>query len=262
MRSAVVTIALSLAVWYLAIWLGDLPRFILPAPHEVARAMWVHAAILAENAAVTYAEVIGGLALGAAFGTATALNLMISTGARRHLVPVLVFMQAVPVFAIAPLLTLWLGYGFWSKIAVIVLIVYFPLTWAFYDGLNRVPREWLDLAQTMGASEGAILRHLRIPAALPPFGTGLKLAAIYAPVGAVFGEWVGASKGLGYLMYLDNGRGRIDRMFAALIVLSLAAVVLHWLVARLADWLTAYAEGRPQIRGSANSSELPAGSRK
>ena len=141
--------------------------------------------------------------------------------------PILIFSQAIPVFALAPILTLWLGYGLWSKIAMAVLIIYFPVTSAFFDGLMRTPGGFLDLAQTMGARSSAIMLRIRIPAALPSLGSGLKLAAVYAPIGAVIGEWVGASRGLGYLMLLANGRAKIDLMFAAMLVLGVLSVSLY-----------------------------------
>jgi putative hydroxymethylpyrimidine transport system permease protein len=155
----------------------------------------------------------------------------------------LVFTQAVPVFALAPILTLWFGYGIGSKVIMAVLIIYFPVTSAFHDGLSRTPPALLDLAKTMGATPRQSLWRLRIPHALPSLGTGLRLAAVYAPIGAVIGEWVGASKGLGYLMLLANGRAKIDLMFAALITLAIMTVALHWAIGKLAARLDAYAHG-------------------
>ena len=139
----------------------------------------------------------------------------------------MVFSQAIPVFALAPILTLWLGYGLWSKVAMALLIIYFPVTSAFFDALMRTPPHWLDLARVMGANRPRMMWHIRVPAALPGFASGLRLAAVYAPIGAIIGEWVGASKGLGYLMLLANGRAKIDLMFAALIVLAILTLLLH-----------------------------------
>jgi putative hydroxymethylpyrimidine transport system permease protein len=180
-------------------------------------------------------EVLIGIAIGAFLGMATAIQLAISPSARAVVRPILVFSQAVPVFALAPILTLWLGYGLWSKVAMAVLIIYFPVTSAFFDGLMRTPQGFLDQARIMGASSVSTMLRIRIPAALPSLGSGLRLAAVYAPIGAVIGEWVGASQGLGYLMLLANGRAKIDLMFAALIVLAIMAVILHTIVDRLAS---------------------------
>jgi putative hydroxymethylpyrimidine transport system permease protein len=147
--------------------------------------------------------------------------------------PILVFTQALPVFALAPILTLWLGYGLWSMMGMAVLIIYFPVTSAFFDGLMRTPAGYLDLAKTMQASPSRILWHIRVPAALPSLGAGVRLAAVYAPIGAVIGEWVGASKGLGYLMLLANGRAKTDLMFAAMLTLGVLSVLLFTVISTL-----------------------------
>jgi putative hydroxymethylpyrimidine transport system permease protein len=218
---------LALAAWQAVVVLADLPPFILPGPLRVAEALWTSRALIAENALVTIAEVLIGLVLGATLGAATAIWLAASPLARSLVRPILVFSQAVPVFALAPLLTLWLGYGLASKVVMAVLIIYFPVTSAFLDGLAGTPRGYLDLARCMGATPAQTMRRVRIPAALPSLASGLRLAAVYAPIGAVIGEWVGASRGLGYLMLLANGRAKIDLMFAALLVLAVFTVLLH-----------------------------------
>lgn len=226
-RNAAGAALLLVAVWQLVVWGSGLQHFILPSPGRVVVAMWSYRGLIGEHALVTLAEVLIGLAIGSVLGIATAIQLSISASARAFLRPILVFSQAIPVFALAPILTLWLGYGLWSKIAMAVLIIYFPVTSAFFDGLMRTPAGYLDLAQTMGARRMSIMLRIRIPAALPSLGSGLKLAAVYAPIGAVIGEWVGASRGLGYLMLLANGRAKIDLMFAAMLVLGVLSVGLY-----------------------------------
>ncbi|KPB00889.1 ABC transporter permease [Ahrensia marina] len=236
-------ILLGLGIWQVLVVITGAPHFILPSPWRVAKAAYFSRALIAENALVTITEVVLGLLLGTLLGMATALQLTLFKTAERLMLPILVFTQAVPVFALAPLLTLWFGYGMGSKVVMAVLIIYFPVTSAFHDGLTRIDRGYLDLAKTMGGARMQILRHIRIPAALPSLGSGLKLAAVYAPIGAVIGEWVGASKGLGYLMLLANGRAKTDLMFACLIALACLTVILHSLVGLLAKRLTAYAQG-------------------
>ena len=152
------------------------------------------AGIIGYHALFTVTEILGGLALGVVLGAATALTLSYFRPARRWLMPVLVFSQAIPVFALAPLLVLWMGYGMASKIAMATLIIFFPVTSAFFDGLRRTEPGWLDLAQTMGGSRWSTLLHIRLPAALPAFASGLRVATAVAPIGAVVGEWVGASR--------------------------------------------------------------------
>jgi len=193
---------LGLSLWQGLVWITGAPHFILPSPARVAETAYSSRVVILENAWVTLAEVLLGLLIGTILGAATAIHLATSKLAERLMLPILVFTQAVPVFALAPVLTLWFGYGMTSKIVMAVLIIYFPVTSAFHDGLTRVDKGLLDLARTMGASQGQIMRRIRIPSALPSLGTGLRLAAVYAPIGAIIGEWVGASKGLGYLMLL------------------------------------------------------------
>ncbi len=217
----------ALALWQGIVWIADTPHFILPGPFRVAQALVREAALIGENTLVTLVEILLGLVLGAGLGVATAIHLSLSPTARTFILPVLVFSQAIPVFALAPVLTLWFGYGLAPKIVMAVLIVYFPVASAFYDGLSGTPRGLIDLARVMGASRGRIMTRVQIPAALPSLATGLRLAAVYAPIGAVIGEWVGASKGLGYLMLYANGRSKIDLMFAALFVLAIMTVLLR-----------------------------------
>jgi putative hydroxymethylpyrimidine transport system permease protein len=153
---------------------------------------------------------------------------------RRLVLPVMVVSQALPVFAIAPLLVLWLGFGLASKIVMATIAIFFPVASAFHDGLVRTDPGLLDLARLYGAGRAAQVFLLRLPAALPALVTGLRVAAVYAPIAALFGEWVGASSGLGYAMLHANGRNEIDVMFAALFLLAAMSILLRAAV----DWAT------------------------
>jgi len=243
LRDGVAAAAIAVAGWQAIVWLTEVPPYILPGPLRVASTLLAQYQLIAHHAAVTVAEVLLGIALGTLLGGLTALFLMMSRTALRLVLPVLVFSQAVPVFALAPLLTLWLGYGLGSKIAMAVLIIYFPVASAALDGLRHSDPALVAMARSFGASKQQELFRIRLPAALPSFASGLRLAAVYAPIGAVIGEWVGASQGLGYLMLLANGRAKTDLMFAALLVLAFFTVVLHRLVGKLADFLTRRAKG-------------------
>ena len=243
MRSAIYTAAALgavIIVWQAIVSLTGLPGYILPAPMRVLDTLWGSRALIGEHASVTLLEVVIGLAIGAGLGMITAIQLAMSPSARLFLRPILVFSQALPVFALAPILTLWLGYGLGSKIAMAVLIIFFPVTSAFFDGLMNTPRGYLDLAQTMGASMRHIMLKIRIPAALPSLASGMKLAAVYAPIGATIGEWVGSSQGLGYLMLLANGRVKTDLMFAAMLTLGVMSVTLYVLISLALDHMIDY----------------------
>ncbi|KAB2701087.1 ABC transporter permease [Ochrobactrum sp. Kaboul] len=232
--------AVALAIWQAVVSIGQMPRFILPGPLDVVQALIANAGLITENAAATIGEVLGGLVLGSAVGIATAICLMMSPLAQRFVMPAMVFSQAIPIFALAPILTLWLGYGPASKIAVTVLMIFFPIVSTFFDGMRRTDSSLIDAAEILGAGRMAILFRIRIPSAFPSLASGLSLAAVYAPIGAVVGEWVGASKGLGYLMLLANGRAKVDLMFACLFVLAAFTMLLHGTVSHFARKLAAW----------------------
>lgn len=227
MLNAALAALLGLGLWQAVVWLAAPPPFILPSPARVAKAAWANRALLAEHAGVTLAEVLLGLALGILVGALIAIWLAQSKRASRLIMPLVVLTQSVPVFALAPILTLWFGYGMVSKVVMAALIIFFPVLSAFYDGLTRLPQGLVDLARIMNATPARTMRRLRIPHALPSFAVGVKMAFVYAPIGAVIGEWVGASRGLGYLMLLANGRAKTDLMFACLIVLAVLTVTLY-----------------------------------
>ena len=233
---AVVGAALGiLCAWQACVWLSAAPAFILPTPLAVARSVAAQPLLLARHAATTGAEIVAGLLLGTALGVASGVLLLTVRGARRWALPLMVISQSLPVFALAPLLTLWLGFGMGSKIAMATLIIYFPVVAATFDGLRHTPEAMLELARTLGASPSSTLLRIRLPAALPAIASGVRVAASVAPIGAVVGEWVGASRGLGYLMLHANGRMQTDLMFAALACLALLAVALYALVDALLD---------------------------
>lgn len=230
-RSIVILLGLVL-IWQAIVLVTGVPAYILPGPTRVAKAALSHIGPLLEHAMTTLLEIIAGLLIGTVLGASNALVMIASRSLKRWLLPVLVISQAIPVFALAPLLVLWLGYGMSSKIAMAVLIIFFPVTAAFYDGMRSTEPEWLELAQVMNAKPMAIIRHIRIPAALPAFASGLRVATAVAPIGAVVGEWVGSSRGLGFYMLHANARMQIDIMFAALSLLCIVALMLYFLVDR------------------------------
>lgn len=231
---ALAALGVGLGLWQAVVWATGVPPFILPGPGRVARTLAETAPVLAEHAGFTAANLAAGMAAGVALGVFTALNLALSPGARLLMRPMLVFAQAIPVFALAPVITLWLGYGAASKIVMVMLVIYFPVTSTFYDGLMRLPSGLEDLAHSLRARPLRKLVFLQLPHALPALGSGLRLAAVYAPFAVVIGEWVGASRGLGHLMLMANGRGQTDLMFAALIVLAGLSLTLFAAIDRAA----------------------------
>ena len=228
-RALVALVLGPLIIWQAIVWSG-VEFYMLPAPVGVAIALAENYELIMEHAATTFLEVVIGLALGVVLGAESALIMSYWRPARRWLLPLLLIGLAVPVFAIAPLLVLWFGFGILPKLVVVALITYFPVTAAFFDGLRRTEPGWLDLARVMNGSRWTTLRHVRAPAAMPALASGIRIATALAPNAAIVGEWVGASSGLGYLMLHDNARTETARMFASLIVLAVFAVALYFTV--------------------------------
>lgn len=222
-------------LWQLLVFVTQVPPYILPGPLPVLQALIERGPELLTHLQTTVTEIIVGLLIGTLLGCSCALTMIISPMLKRWLQPVLVISQAIPVFALAPILVLWLGYGMASKIGMAVLIIFFPVAASFYQGMRRTNPDLLELARIMGASRYSTLRYLVIPSALPAFGSGLRVAAAVAPIGAVVGEWVGSSSGLGFYMLHANARMQIDVMFAALALLSVASLVLYFTIDYLLD---------------------------
>lgn len=224
-------------VWQIIVTLSNAPPYILPSPMSVFATLYNQFDLIIINALVTITEILLGLLFGTVLGVCSAIVVVAFKPARLWLLPILVASQAIPVFAIAPLLVLWLGYGVASKIGMATLIIFFPVTANFLDGLRRTEPGWLDLANTMTIrnrrSMVAVLLYIRIPAALPALASGIRVAAAVAPIGAIVGEWVGAGAGLGYLMLQANAKVQIDLMFAALLVITIFSVCLYFSIDKI-----------------------------
>ncbi len=213
--------------WQMLLMLTQLPDYILPSPLQVAYSLFTHSHLLLVQTIPTLLEIILGLGLGTLFGCSTALIAAYFKPISWWILPIIIISQAIPIFAIAPILVIWLGYGLASKIVITALMIFFPIMSTFYDGLKNTPSGWLELAQSMQASTWKIYRYIRIPAALPALASGMRIAAVIAPMGAIIGEWVGASNGLGYLMMNANARMQIDMMFATLAFITSLSLLLY-----------------------------------
>ena len=227
-----------LVLWWTVQYITNSPSYILPNPYKVFLSIKNNFLLLAYHSYITFFEILVGFILGIFFGIYTGILLILSKSMRKWMLPFIILTQAIPIFAIAPILTLWVGYGIWSKIIMTTLIIYFPITIAFYDGLKRIDPMIINLSKMMGASTYSMLIKIRIPFALPQLTSGLKLAAAFAPMGAVIGEWVGSSEGLGYLMLYASGRVQIDLMFASIIILAFFTILLYNLVSFISNYIT------------------------
>lgn len=226
--------ALLGGLWLAVLWLFAPPRYILPAPAAVVEAFLMRPGFLATHALVTLSEILAGFAAGATLGVLTAIGVTLLPRVERLIWPAVVALQSFPVFVIAPLLVLWFGFGMASKVAMTTIIIFFPVASAFADGLRTIHPDILDAVALTQASRWQAIRHIRIPLALPALFSGLRVAAPLAPLGAVVGEWVGASAGLGYVMIEANARMQTGTVFAAMAILAVEAILLRAAVNRAA----------------------------
>jgi ABC-type nitrate/sulfonate/bicarbonate transport system permease component len=192
--------------------------------------------LLWDNAWVTLQEVVLGLAIAVAAGVAFAVGMHLSRALRDAAYPLLVGSQAIPIVVLAPIFVLAFDYGLGPKLAIVALICFFPITVNVLDGLRAVDAEQLKLMRSFGASRLRTLRAVELPAALPSFFSGLRVAATVSVIGAVFGEWAGADEGLGRLVLLGNNQLQTPRVYAGVVILTLMAVALFAL-ASLAERL-------------------------
>lgn len=225
----VLTIAL-LALWQLYVLVDQIsPRF-LPAPTAVVAALVINWSIIYANTVPTLLETVLGITIATVLGLFLAILLNVSGWLRRAVYPLLVTSQTIPMVALAPLLLIWVGFGISSKLIVVVLYCFFPIAVACADGLASVEPEMIRLMRSMKASRWQILWMVRLPAAMPAFFSGLRIAATYSVVGAIFGEYVGAEKGLGIYMQRATNSFATAQVFAAIVVTALLSLALFGLV--------------------------------
>jgi NitT/TauT family transport system permease protein len=224
------------AGWWFVAWRELVPAYLIPSPGAVWDTLVEDRAMLLEHTWVTTLETILGFLIAAVIGVATAVLLVYSRTAERSLYPLILFAQVIPKIAIAPILVVWFGFGLTPKIILAVLIAFFPVVVSAVAGLRSVDPELLELSATMGGSRWKTFRKIRFPGALPQLMSGLKVAVTLAVVGAVVGEFVGADRGLGYVLLLASGNLDAPLLFADLILMSLIGVVLFAAV-ELAEYL-------------------------
>lgn len=226
----VVVVGLAIIAWTAVAGATGLPAFILPTPSQVVQAGWATRQALLAALAATLGETVVGLLTAVALAAALAAAMDFSSWLRRALYPVLVASQTVQILAIAPLLIIWFGFGMTSKVLIVVLICFFPLTLSMVDGLASADPDLVALYRAMGARRAQLWRMIRLPSALPAFFSGLKIAVTYSVVGATIGEWVGGTQGLGLYMLRSKNALATDQVFVAILITSAVSIGLFVLV--------------------------------
>jgi putative hydroxymethylpyrimidine transport system permease protein len=223
-------LAAAVGAWELVVRAAQVPDYLFPAPSAVASSFGSDAGLLGRATLVTLREVVLGYLLAVAVALELAVLLHFSVALRRALLPILVLSQTVPTVLLAPILAILLGYGIGPKLVVVAIVCFFPIVVNAVDGLRSADPELVRMMRTLHGGRFAIFRRVELPGALPAIFSGARVAATYAAVGAVFGEWAGSSSGLGFLILQAQPALETARIFAAVLVLSALALALYALV--------------------------------
>jgi len=239
-KSRILSVVLPLSVllaiglvWEAAVRGFEIPSYILPGPAKILVVMWHRLDLLVFHGLITLLEIGLGFLAALVLGVGLAVAIHASRTVERSLMPLVIASQTIPVFAIAPLLILWFGYGIGSKVVMTLIIVFFPIVINTVQGLRAADPDTVALLRILEASPLQIFFNVRVPQALPHVFSGLKIGVAVSVIGAVIGEWVGAQRGLGYLMIHANAQLQVELVFASIGFLSLVGVGLYGLVSGL-----------------------------
>lgn len=226
----VVFIILLLAVWEYTVKLRSIPDWILPGPAQIVRTLIEHAPVIAKHAQITMIECLAGFTLAILFSFIVAFLMDEVPLFRKAVYPLVVASQTIPIVSVAPLFIIWFGYGMLPKVIVVVLVCFFPIAISLLGGLAAVDSDYLELFRSMQAGRLKIFRMVKLPLAMPSFFSGLRISAAYSVMGAVIGEWLGAKQGLGTYMTLSQRSFQVDRVFAAILAVTVLSAALFLLV--------------------------------
>lgn len=222
--------ALLVAAWALVTAGGLIPPYILPTPGSVGRVLITRLPVMAPHILATLKATAVGLALSLVAATAFALVMAVVPRLRRTLYPLIIVTQTVPLIALAPLFVLWFGFGLLPRVLVVALVCFFPILVSLMEGLSSVDPDQIDLLRSMGANRWELFRRVQVPASIPHLFAGLRISATYSVMGAVIGEWLGGSEGIGVYMLRSQKAFALDRVFAAIIVVVVFSFLLFGIV--------------------------------
>lgn len=240
---AIALVIAAIALWELLIWLLDVPDYLMPSPSDIARTFKEDWSLLVSNTGVTLKEVAIGFFIAVAAGLSIAVVLHLSPTLKRAIYPILIASQSVPTVVLAPILVILLGFNIGPKLAIIGLFCFFPIVVNGVDGLESVDREYIRMMLTLDADRWSIFRRIEFPSALPLIFSGTRIAATYAAIGAVFGEWSGADAGLGYVMLAATPTLATARILAVVVILTFMALSLFFLVTLIERLTIPWARG-------------------
>ena len=223
---ALLIVLAILALWEAYVRIFDVQTWLLPAPSAIAAALFQDAGLLWRHTRATLTEIIVGFGLALACGVLLATAIGMSRTLERALYPFIIASQTIPIIVIAPMLLIWVGYGLAPKVIVVALISFFPIVVNMVDGLKSVDRDVVNLMRTLGANRRQVFFKVQVPTSLPYLFSGMRVAIAVSVIGAVIGEWVGSSEGLGYLMLRSKPQFLTERVFASIAILSALGIGL------------------------------------
>jgi NitT/TauT family transport system permease protein len=218
---------LALAAWQVIVMIAHIPEYLLPAPSAIFANI---DRTLVIQLGVTFVEALTGFLIASLLAFGCAILFVRFTMLEEGLFPIAIAIKTTPIVAVAPLLVIWLGTGWWSKIVAVILICFFPVLVNAVKGLKAADAEYRELFQTLGASRAQEFRKLRIPYCLPYLFSALKISSSLAIVGAIVGEFVGATQGLGYLIMISSAHLETATLFAAIAAAALAGITLFYVI--------------------------------
>lgn len=227
---AAAALCLLILLWQFLYQSGAVPAYMLPSSVQVVKALFTDLPTILRHAVVTLQEAFYGLCIGVVLAFVMATLMDHFRILNKALYPIMIITQTIPTIAIAPLLVLWMGFYMAPKITLVVITTFFPITVGLLDGYKSVDKDSIDLMRAMGASKVQIFFHVKLPAALPQFFSGLKISASYAVVGAVISEWLGGFEGLGVYMTRVSKAYAFDKMFAVIIFIVIISLLLMFTV--------------------------------
>ena len=234
---------LALAAWQAIVMALHVPEYLLPSPAAIVASV---DRSLAVQFAVTFAEAAAGFLIASALAFAIAVMFVRFHMLEEGLFPIAIAVKTTPIVAIAPLLVIWLGTGWWSKIVAAILICFFPVLVNAVKGLKAADLEYCQLFQTLGATRAEEFRKLRIPFCLPYLFSALKISSSLAVVGAIVGEFVGATQGLGYLIIISSAHLETATLFSAIVAAAGAGIAMFYIIGaverRIVFWSSSEAE--------------------
>jgi putative hydroxymethylpyrimidine transport system permease protein len=245
--SAVALTVALLVAWELVVRLGHVPEYLLPAPTQILADLKTDWVILWPAMLVTLKEVVIGFVIATVAGVGLAVVLHLYGPLRRAMYPILIGSQTIPIVVLAPILVILLGYGILPKLVIVALICFFPIVVNGIDGLRAVDEDFIRMMYTLDATRWGIFRRVEFPGALPSFFSGMRIAATFAAIGAVFGEWSGSNAGLGYVMLEATPNLLTARIFAAILMLTVISLVLFGLVSLLERIAVPWAPKRESV---------------